>query len=73
MESELGLHLLYCERIQKARMLPFSKARERIRRLLLERQRRDCQRAWLAELRGDRGPTGDTDLPHLPRGSREAC
>ena len=72
-ESDLGLHLLYCERIHEARTLPFSKARDRIRRLLLERRRRDCQRAWLAELRGASGPTGDTDLPHLPPGSRETC
>jgi len=57
-ESELGLHLLYCERIHKERILPFSKAQDRIRRLLLERQRRDCQRAWLADLQGAGGQTG---------------
>jgi len=54
-ESELGLHLLYRERIHGARILPFSKARDRIRCLLLERQRHKCQRAWLAELRGNGG------------------
>ena len=60
-ESELGFHLLYCERVQRARTLPFSKVRETIRDLLVERRRRVCQRAWLAELR--QRETGDLATP----------
>jgi len=50
-ETELGFHLIYCERIQPARTLPFSKARESIHKLLVDRRRRNCQKAWLGELR----------------------
>jgi peptidyl-prolyl cis-trans isomerase C len=50
-ESELGFHLVYCERIRPARTLPFSKVREQIRALLEERRARDCQKAWIAQLR----------------------
>jgi peptidyl-prolyl cis-trans isomerase C len=50
-ESELGLHLIWCERIHPEQILPFAKVRDTIRQALLERRRRDCQKAWLAELR----------------------
>jgi peptidyl-prolyl cis-trans isomerase C len=50
-ESELGVHLLWCERIHPERALPFAKVRDSIRQVLTERRRRDCQKAWLAELR----------------------
>jgi peptidyl-prolyl cis-trans isomerase C len=50
-ETELGFHLVYCERIQQARTLPFSKVRETIHNLLVDRRRRNCQKAWLGELR----------------------
>lgn len=49
--SELGFHLLLCERIHPALTLPFSQVRERIAALLAERQQRNSQKAWLAELR----------------------
>jgi peptidyl-prolyl cis-trans isomerase C len=50
-ESPIGFHLLLCERIQPARALPFQQVRERIRKALEQRRRRDTQRAWIAELR----------------------
>lgn len=50
-ESELGFHILYCQRIKPAHRVPFGKAAPRIRELLHRRQRRNCQKAWLAGLR----------------------
>lgn len=49
-ETELGLHILYCEKIMPAKRLPLSKAYPRIRQHLQERHRRNCQKAWLAKL-----------------------
>lgn len=53
-ETEVGFHLLYCERIQPAKKLPFSKVEARIRALLDERNRRNCQKAYLKQLRQQR-------------------
>jgi len=50
-ESPIGFHLLLCERIHPARALPFPQAREPIRELLMERTRRNCQKAWIAQIR----------------------
>ena len=50
-ESEIGLHVLYCEKIRPARRPPFSRVAPRIREFMQERQRRNCQKAWLASLR----------------------
>lgn len=49
-ESEMGFHILYCEKIKPARTVPLSKAAPRIREVLQERQRRNCQKSWLASL-----------------------
>ena len=49
-ESELGFHILYCNKIKPARRVPFTKAAPRIRELLQRRQRRNCQKAWLNSL-----------------------
>jgi len=49
-ESEMGFHLLYCEKIKAAKRVPLSKAAPRIREILQTRQRRNCQKAWLASL-----------------------
>lgn len=57
-ESKLGFHLLWCEKIHHGRTLPFSKAKPRIQQLLKERAERNCQKAWIAELRRTRsGPS----------------
>ncbi|MCB1790292.1 MAG: nitrogen fixation protein NifM [Gammaproteobacteria bacterium] len=50
-ESEVGLHLLLCERIEAGRKVPLSKARTRIVEILQQRKQRNCQKAWLGELR----------------------
>lgn len=50
-ETELGFHLILCERIRPARTLPFAKVREQIRTRLHERRRLQCQKDWIAELR----------------------
>lgn len=49
-ETELGFHIVYCEQIKPARRLPYNKVKSRIRDILTERGRRNCQKAWLAEL-----------------------
>ncbi len=49
-ETELGFHLIFCERIHPARTPPFAKVRDVIRARLVARSQRDCQQAWLAEL-----------------------
>ncbi|MGD8907837.1 MAG: nitrogen fixation protein NifM [Chromatiales bacterium] len=49
-ESEMGFHILFCEKIKPARKVPLSKAAPRIREVLQERQRRNCQKAWLNSL-----------------------
>jgi len=50
-ESEMGFHLLWCEKVHRGRTLPFSKARGRIRALLEERAGRNCQKAFISALR----------------------
>jgi peptidyl-prolyl cis-trans isomerase C len=49
-ETEIGLHILLCEKIKPAKRVPFAKAAPRIHEILQERQRRNCQKAWLAGL-----------------------
>jgi len=50
-ETELGFHLVWCEQVHRTRALPFSKVRPRIRQALEERASRNCQKAWITELR----------------------
>ncbi len=49
-ETEIGFHLIFCERIHPAQIPPFAKVRDAIQTRLVERSRRDYQKAWLAEL-----------------------
>ncbi len=55
-ESEVGWHLLHCERILDRVLLPLSEVRERIRALLTEHRHQKAQRAWIAQLRQANGP-----------------
>ena len=55
-ESEVGLHLLLCDKIKPGRRTALSKAAPRIRSLLEERRGRNCQKAWLAELQRSANP-----------------
>lgn len=47
-ESELGFHLLYCEKIHAAGEMSFEQAAPRIRELLRKQSERGYQQAWLA-------------------------
>ncbi|MET0065331.1 MAG: nitrogen fixation protein NifM [Candidatus Thiodiazotropha sp.] len=49
-ESDMGFHILYCEKIKSAKRVPLSKARDKILEILQERQRRNCQKSWLTSL-----------------------
>jgi peptidyl-prolyl cis-trans isomerase C len=49
-ESEMGFHILLCEGIEPARLLPYPQVKDRIRAALEKRRRREAQRTWLAEL-----------------------
>jgi peptidyl-prolyl cis-trans isomerase C len=51
-ESEMGFHILLCEKIKEGKRVAFSKVEEKVRALLAERQRRGRQREWLNTLRG---------------------
>jgi len=55
LETEVGFHLLWCEKILPARTLPFSRAEAGIRQLLDKRNQRNCQKAWLKRLKADKG------------------
>jgi peptidyl-prolyl cis-trans isomerase C len=59
-ESEVGFHILWCEKVVPEKFTPLSKARPRIEQILEERKRRNCQKNWLAELR--RARDGDKEL-----------
>lgn len=59
-ESEVGFHILWCEKIVPAKSIPLSKARARIQEILKQRKRRNCQKNWLAGLR--RAKQGDKEL-----------
>ncbi len=50
-ETEVGLHIILCEKIQPQRDIPLSKAWDGIVDVLANRKRRNCQKAWLGELR----------------------
>jgi peptidyl-prolyl cis-trans isomerase C len=49
-ESEIGLHILLCKQIHKAKTLSLAKATPKIRALMQEQVRQNCIRAWLASL-----------------------
>lgn len=49
-ESELGFHVLYCEKIHSAGSATLKEARPKIQKLLQDRAKRMCQKAWLNEL-----------------------
>ena len=49
-ETEIGFHLIQCLQIVPAETLSLKKATPKIRELMQERYRRNCQRTWLASL-----------------------
>jgi peptidyl-prolyl cis-trans isomerase C len=54
LESELGFHLILCERIEPSRSVTFEDARPKIHTAMRQRRERDAQRNWIASLRRDR-------------------
>ncbi|MGJ0428191.1 nitrogen fixation protein NifM [Methylobacter sp.] len=50
LESEIGFHVLLCKQIHRAETISLKNATPKIRQLMKERYRRNCQRAWLANL-----------------------
>ncbi len=50
-ESEMGFHILLCEKIKPGKQVPYNKTEAKVRAMLEERHRRNRQRSWLAELR----------------------
>ncbi len=60
-ETELGLHLLYCEKIYLPRTAPLSEAHPKIRKIMEQRQRRRNQKIWLDALKsGKRSRLADS-------------
>ncbi len=49
-ETEIGFHLVQCLQITRAETLSLKKATPKIKELIQERYRRNCQRIWLASL-----------------------
>ncbi len=49
-ETEIGFHLIQCQKIIHAEILSLKKASPKIKQLMQERYRRNCQRSWLASL-----------------------
>lgn len=49
-ESELGFHILFCEKIHSQGTATLKEARPKIQKLLEDRARRMCQKAWLNRL-----------------------
>lgn len=49
-ETEIGFHLIQCQKIIQAETLSLKKATPKIRQLMQDRYRRNCQRTWIASL-----------------------
>lgn len=49
-ETEIGFHLIQCTKIMQAETLSLKKATPKIKQVMQDRSRRNCQRTWLASL-----------------------
>lgn len=49
-ETEIGFHLIQCTKIMPAETLSLKKATPKIKQLMQDRSRRNCQKTWLASL-----------------------
>lgn len=52
--TELGYHILFCEKIKPAKRVPLPQAADRIRVLLQERNQHNCQKNWLKDLQASK-------------------
>lgn len=50
LESEIGFHIVHCEKIHPARTVPFEEAREKIRAAMNKKSREKRQTRWLGGL-----------------------
>lgn len=53
-ETEMGFHVLLCEKINNAMTAPLSRVKPKIKQLLQDRQRRACQKAWIDSLQEEK-------------------
>lgn len=53
-ESEIGFHVLLCEKIKPGKITPRVKAEKKIRQVMQDRARHACQKAWLEPLKDTR-------------------
>lgn len=49
-ESDMGFHILWCEKIKPSKRVPLSLAQDRIRETLMQRGHRNCQKNWIKDL-----------------------
>ncbi|MEZ5588880.1 MAG: nitrogen fixation protein NifM [Sedimenticolaceae bacterium] len=49
-ESEIGFHILLCEKIKPGKRTAYAKAAPKILEILTARRQRNCQKTWLADL-----------------------
>ena len=49
-ETEVGFHLVICNKIMHAESISLKKAKPQILKLMQDRAKRNCQRSWLASL-----------------------
>lgn len=59
-ESELGYHILNCEKIHSSGLATLKEARAKIQKLLEDRARRMCQKAWLNQLIKGKNQTAES-------------
>ncbi len=62
LESEVGFHLVLCERIDAPVSVSFDQASPKIRSVLEARRRRDHQKRWLTELRRRTGQAAQSPI-----------
>jgi len=49
-QTEMGFHILWCEKINAKKVIPIDKAIDKIRQSLQTRNEHNCQKKWLKEL-----------------------
>jgi len=54
-ETEMGFHVIYCEKINQSTTMPLSRAKAQIKNLLQERHKKICQKAWLDKAQKEKG------------------
>jgi peptidyl-prolyl cis-trans isomerase C len=52
-ETEIGFHVLMCEKIKPGKITPRVKAEKKIQQIMQDRARHACQKAWLDQLKGN--------------------